>query len=138
MATNIPDILRTTSSGSQARLYSICSILRISDGHKSQSGIAYTRHCLRSSRVRLIRSRRPLPASLNGPRIATTPRQMSLYGYTNVSSRSFCQNSATGYAYDDNLKMMYAFTILQAPYSTKSERIFFGIMFLYTSCRTWL
>ena len=136
MATNIPDILRTTSSGSQARLYSICSILRISDGHKSQSGIAYTRHCLRSSRVRLIRSRRPLPASLNGPRIATTPRQMSLYGYTNVSSRSFCQNSATGYAYDDNLKMMYSFTTLQASSSMKFERIFFGTVVLHTSCRT--
>ena len=136
MATNIPDILRTTSSGSQARLYSICSILRISDGHKSQSGIAYTRHCLRSSRVRLIRSRRPLPASLNGPRIATTPRQMSLYGYTNVSSRSFSQNSATGYAYDDNLKMMYPFTTLQASSSMKFERIFFGTVVLHTSCRT--
>jgi hypothetical protein len=81
---------------------------------------------------------RALPASLNGLRIVTTPRQKSLYGYTNVSSRSFRQNSATGCADDDNLKMMYAFAILQAPYSTKSERIFFGIMFLYTSCRTWL
>ena len=44
MAANIPDIPPTTSSGSQARLCLIYAILRISDGHKSQSGDAYTRH----------------------------------------------------------------------------------------------
>jgi hypothetical protein len=50
--------------GISSQIYSIYSISRMSDGHKSQLGNAYTRHCLRSSRVRLIRSRgRSRPAS---------------------------------------------------------------------------
>lgn len=58
MAVNVPSILRTTSPVCQAGPYSSAPVLRTSDGHESQSGSAYTRHCLRSSRVRPIRSRR--------------------------------------------------------------------------------
>jgi hypothetical protein len=85
MAINILDIPRTTLSGSQARLYSIYTILRMSDGHKSQSGSAYTHHCLRSSRVRLIRSRGALPASLNGCQMETR-RDRRRYTATRTSA----------------------------------------------------
>jgi hypothetical protein len=66
-------ISRATFTAYQSSLYSIYSILRVSDGHKSQSGCAYTHHCLRSSRVRPIRYTlaKALPASLNGRRMET-------------------------------------------------------------------
>jgi hypothetical protein len=66
-------ISRATFTACQAGLYSKSSILGISDGHKSQSGCAYTHHCLRSSRVRPIRYTlaKALPASLNGRRMET-------------------------------------------------------------------
>lgn len=69
MAIIISNRPRMAFSESRARFYSIYSILRMSGGHKAQSGGAYTLHCLRSSKVRPVRSRKPSPASLNGRRM---------------------------------------------------------------------